>query len=283
MMSMMIYRYGFNGKENDNEVKGEGNQQDYGMRIYDPRLGRFLSIDPLTRKFAFYTPYQFAGNTPIQAIDLDGMEPVSVGKNNFIIKELVFKVTKDEKLINSISSLFYRQSTGDSHKAVFDLSMAPSEVFSVAPGKIFEARKSDTYGNLVITEHKTDAGNFYVLYVHLSKINLKEGEFKEGASLGISGNTGKGVTANKDKPLGFHLHLEVYYLPENEKAPKNYDDLIIKRNSGELKRFNPISKEEVEKDSQGNKWLKEKAKSNSDWNEGKIPIEKLLPNLEKQN
>lgn len=38
-----IYRYGFNGKENDNEVKGEGNQQDYGMRIYDPRLGKFLS------------------------------------------------------------------------------------------------------------------------------------------------------------------------------------------------------------------------------------------------
>src|SRR5690606_4468651 len=38
------YRYGFNGKENDNEVKGEGNQQDYGMRIYDPRLGKFLSV-----------------------------------------------------------------------------------------------------------------------------------------------------------------------------------------------------------------------------------------------
>ena len=35
-------RYGFNGKENDDDVKGEGNQQDYGMRIYDPRLGRFL-------------------------------------------------------------------------------------------------------------------------------------------------------------------------------------------------------------------------------------------------
>jgi RHS repeat-associated protein len=41
------YRYGFNGKGNDNEVKGIGNQQDYGMRIYDPRLGRFLSVDPL--------------------------------------------------------------------------------------------------------------------------------------------------------------------------------------------------------------------------------------------
>src|SRR5690606_17172303 len=40
------YRYGFNGKENDNDVKGEGNQQDYGMRVYDPRLGKFLSVDP---------------------------------------------------------------------------------------------------------------------------------------------------------------------------------------------------------------------------------------------
>ncbi len=68
------YRFGFNGKENDNEVKGEGNQQDYGMRIYDPRLGRFLSEDPLTKKYPFYTPYQFAGNSPVLSIDIDGLE-----------------------------------------------------------------------------------------------------------------------------------------------------------------------------------------------------------------
>jgi len=72
------YSFGFNGKENDNEVKGEGNQQDYGMRIYDPRIGKFLSSDPLTKEFPMLTPYQFASNTPIQAIDLDGLEAVSV-------------------------------------------------------------------------------------------------------------------------------------------------------------------------------------------------------------
>jgi RHS repeat-associated protein len=72
------YRYGFNGKENDNEVKGTGNQQDYGMRIYDTRLGRFLSTDPITREYPELTPYQFASNTPIQAIDLDGLEAVKV-------------------------------------------------------------------------------------------------------------------------------------------------------------------------------------------------------------
>jgi len=69
------YRYGFNGKENDNEVKGEGNQQDYGMRIYDPRLGRFLSVDPIANEYPWYSPYHFAGNTPIWALDLDGLEP----------------------------------------------------------------------------------------------------------------------------------------------------------------------------------------------------------------
>lgn len=72
--SSASYRYGFNGKENDNDVKGNGNQQDYGMRIYDPRLGKFLSVDPLSSKYAMLTPFQFASNTPIQAIDLDGTE-----------------------------------------------------------------------------------------------------------------------------------------------------------------------------------------------------------------
>jgi RHS repeat-associated protein len=81
------YRYGFNGKENDNEVKGTGNQQDYGMRIYDPRVGKFLSVDPLSKEYPELTPYQFAGNTPIQAIDLDGTEPANPekGKKNLLI------------------------------------------------------------------------------------------------------------------------------------------------------------------------------------------------------
>lgn len=68
------YRYGFNGKENDNEVKGVGDQQDYGLRIYDPRVARFLSTDPLGSQFPYYSPYEFAGNKPILAVDLDGGE-----------------------------------------------------------------------------------------------------------------------------------------------------------------------------------------------------------------
>lgn len=68
------YGFSFNGQEKDDETQ----TQDYGMRIYDYRLGRFLSVDPLTKEFSMLTPYQFASNTPIQAIDLDGLEAVSV-------------------------------------------------------------------------------------------------------------------------------------------------------------------------------------------------------------
>src|SRR5690606_4731547 len=64
------YRYGFNGEENDKETKTQG----YGMRIYNPGLGKFLSVDPLTKQYPELTPYQFARNTPIQAIDLEGAE-----------------------------------------------------------------------------------------------------------------------------------------------------------------------------------------------------------------
>ncbi|TDW97162.1 RHS repeat domain-containing protein [Dinghuibacter silviterrae] len=76
------FRYGYNGKENDDEVKGVGDQQDYGMRIYDPRVGRFLSVDPLSRKYAELTPYQFASNRPIDGVDLDGKEYSPAGLNN---------------------------------------------------------------------------------------------------------------------------------------------------------------------------------------------------------
>ena len=68
------YRYGFNGKEKDDEVKGNGDQIDYGMRVYDPRAGKFLSVDPFAPKFPELTPYQYASNRPIDGIDRDGLE-----------------------------------------------------------------------------------------------------------------------------------------------------------------------------------------------------------------
>jgi len=68
------YRFGFNGKENDTDFGNSQLIQDYGFRIYNPSIAKFLSVDPLTQEYPWYTPYQFAGNKPINSIDLDGLE-----------------------------------------------------------------------------------------------------------------------------------------------------------------------------------------------------------------
>ena len=70
------YGFAFNGKELDLEGMGGGSSTyDYGFRIYNAQLGKFLSVDPLTKLYSFYSPYHSAGNTPIQATDKDGTEP----------------------------------------------------------------------------------------------------------------------------------------------------------------------------------------------------------------
>jgi RHS repeat-associated protein len=48
---MGINRYGFNGMEKDDNVKGEGNSYDFGARIYDPRVGRWLSMDAKSKDY----------------------------------------------------------------------------------------------------------------------------------------------------------------------------------------------------------------------------------------
>jgi RHS repeat-associated protein len=57
--------FGFNGKEKDDELKGEGNSLDFGGRIYDSRLGRWLSLDPTEAKYPGLSPYVFSYNSPL--------------------------------------------------------------------------------------------------------------------------------------------------------------------------------------------------------------------------
>jgi RHS repeat-associated protein len=84
------YRYGFNGKEKDTESPV---QYDYGFRIYDPRLVRFKSVDPIAAKYPELTPYQFASNSPISGIDQDGLEyihfTVILNKDGTVFKKLI--------------------------------------------------------------------------------------------------------------------------------------------------------------------------------------------------
>ena len=132
-------RYGFNGKEKLDELHGNsGDTYDYGMRTYDARLGRFMSVDPLFRKYPELSTYQFASNSPIQAIDLDGLEKLIImDKQNFGLRMVLIllnhtqvwrqfqKDIKDpainpEKRDVYISTFRSIQSNGDPNPLIFD-------------------------------------------------------------------------------------------------------------------------------------------------------------------
>jgi RHS repeat-associated protein len=64
-------RYMYNGKEYNEEFGF--NLYDYGARFYDPQIARFHTLDPLSEKFTFQSPYVYASNNPILFIDYMGM------------------------------------------------------------------------------------------------------------------------------------------------------------------------------------------------------------------
>ncbi|MEO8588693.1 MAG: DUF5675 family protein [Flavobacteriales bacterium] len=70
------YRYLFQGQEHDDEMNGSlGSSYAYEFRIHDPRVGRFLSLDPLAKKYPQWAPYAFSGNQVVASRELEGLEP----------------------------------------------------------------------------------------------------------------------------------------------------------------------------------------------------------------
>jgi RHS repeat-associated protein len=69
-----IYRYGFQGQERDDEIKGKGNSLNYTYRMHDPRLGRFFAVDPLFASFPHNSPFAFSENRVVDGIELEGRE-----------------------------------------------------------------------------------------------------------------------------------------------------------------------------------------------------------------
>jgi RHS repeat-associated protein len=83
-------RFGMNGMEVDDEIKGGGNSYDFGARMLDPRLGRWLTIDPMSSKHPNNSPYLFCNANPILFKDPDGKDFIITiiqepGRNEIIV------------------------------------------------------------------------------------------------------------------------------------------------------------------------------------------------------
>lgn len=69
-------KYFFNGKEY--LVTLGLKMYDYGMRTYNPRLGRYYQIDPKASLMPSWSPYSFSFNNPIRYRDYDGQIPYPI-------------------------------------------------------------------------------------------------------------------------------------------------------------------------------------------------------------
>jgi putative chitinase len=84
----LSYEYGFNGQIEDNEITGNnGSHLAFEYRIYDSRLGKFLSVDPLLTSYPWNSTYAFAENRVIDGVDLEGMEYISINNANIDLIE----------------------------------------------------------------------------------------------------------------------------------------------------------------------------------------------------
>ncbi|PHR42885.1 MAG: hypothetical protein COA32_17030, partial [Fluviicola sp.] len=118
------YDYGFNGMYKDDEIKGEGNSYDFGARMYDSRVMRFLSIDPKASAYPWQSPYVFAANNPISLIDENGLGPKG-GREDFYKK--MGKAAL--KSVNSIDN-----SNANKYKAIYILAQYRTEnSFNLSP------------------------------------------------------------------------------------------------------------------------------------------------------
>jgi len=74
----------------DNQWAGPGNHYEFKYRPYDPRIGRFISLDPLSKKYPWNSTYAYAENDVIRCIDVEGKEKSVVRQdrdnNGFITK-----------------------------------------------------------------------------------------------------------------------------------------------------------------------------------------------------
>lgn len=132
--SLDDYRFGFNGMEKDDEIKGDGNSYTTLFRQYDPRIGRWMSIDPMMAKFPSLSPYNFSFNNPVLFTDPFGDEPVErYGK----VRRL-FNWAIGNKLKNEINRIAVESGADESDIRTYK---------NILRGRVYEVTVWETYRN----------------------------------------------------------------------------------------------------------------------------------------
>ncbi len=230
------YRYAFQGQEKDPETEMEA----FELRLWDGRLGRWLTVDPYHE---FHSPYVGMGNNPISLIDPDGGSTEGGGEPPGFFRRLWNKITgnteseyqeipkiKDDDIAYSIELreiTFVKENTSVSKINAIDLdfvSRPPLMNFPIAPryhddywwNKLAYdgSRRAEYNGFIYVVDH----GGFPVKYV---------GSEPQGGTMpvGPSGNTSF-LKNLKPKEL-YKLGKKLKNIIQKGRAPKGVDRVDI--------------------------------------------------------
>ena len=193
------YRYGFNGMEKDDEMgKGDGNSYDFGARIYDPRLGRWLAVDPLTKKYPHLSPYNFVTNNPIIFVDPDG--------------RIIKVATKDgqKQTIKILAKAFGKKADNFSFNNNNEL------VFAGDPSSFTKAEGEVLTGVLTVIKSPTVTN---IRYAETKDTRTHGGEITQNTTDNPSFTENIITIDPKDKPNITAIHGSVEYVSERGNIP----------------------------------------------------------------
>jgi RHS repeat-associated protein len=209
--------YQFSAKEKDDETGFSY----FGARYYSSDISGWLSVDPMAFEFPSYSAYNYCLGNPLQYIDKEGNRPIPLSNDYNNLKWSVCSGYGSRKLANRKASTFHR---GVDLTAVGGANAdygAP--VLSTHTGVVRTAKNNKKGGGGRYVEIVSPDGTFMTRYLHLSKVDVKEGdEIKEGQKLGELGGSAFG---NELEWLP-HLHYEIWLLNKRGRRESYVDPLL---------------------------------------------------------
>ena len=199
-------RHGFTGHEKENDLAEGIYTTEY--RLYDTRVGRWLSVDPLFEKYVGMSPYNYCMLNPVMMVDPDGRRslPIDEEYNGFNARvdswfgpRNIKNGSKNHKGLDFNYSCGGNNDYGSPIKATHDGVVTIKDNTSGGEGRMVTITSQD--------------GKFRTRYMHLSSVEIENGtNINEGETLGYMGGSGKG----KENKYLSHLHYEIQKFENNE-------------------------------------------------------------------
>ena len=214
-----LYRYSFQGQEKDPETGKEAFQ----LRLWDGRIGRWLTTDPAGQ---YASPYLGMGNNPISRVDPDG------GTDNPIYDENGNFLGTDDRGLQGEAILMLKENftQGMAHSDALSSGMLMSDYlkFSSALSGVFNGgfyekitshfnglSSRPDYDGIVTNKEAMDwyhSGSGDALYIDVSKLNFKSSELTVDDF-----GTKKSLSVNFFKHVNIHMFNEnIIYRPSDD-------------------------------------------------------------------